>query len=45
MAMFFGKRKNVRILTLLSVENIDWKYRQDFSDVRILITKEHSPLN
>ena len=41
MATFFWKTKNVQTLNVLLVKDID----KDFSDVKILITKDHSSLN
>ena len=41
MAMFFWKTENVQTLNDLLVKSID----KDFSDVKILITKDHSSLN
>ena len=41
MATFFWKTKNIQILNALLVKDID----KDFSDVKILITKDHSSLN
>ena len=40
MAIFFCKIKNVETLNFLLVKNID----KDFSDVKILITKDYSSL-
>ena len=40
MAMVFGKIKNVETVNVLLVKNID----KDFSDVKILITKDYSSL-
>ena len=40
MAMFLCKIKNVETLNFLLVKNID----KDFSDVKILITKDYSSL-
>ena len=41
MATFFWKTKYVQTLNILLVTDID----KDFSDVKVLITKDHSSLN